>query len=362
MIENEFLDGISNIEPDVIERFILMDNELQKNANKPKMKWLWIRFGAIAACLLMIVSVILVLLILQGNNPSVVQGPEVTDNPGNHRPLHWNDVSSFFSVSMEESGTVSNPSVIDKEVFYEITSGAYSNYRNGSIISEDCVGEKIDVVVIRTGRYQSWNNEERDVLEVNAEVYQIEGIDSIVAIAIKYLDKPLYGTTEHFYVYSNPYGYVAESLSSFYETYDADKYMYVFTNAHIRKFNEGMSTNFAIYNINHDALNAINSQILNLTSTGSYSKYTDSNIKAIENIMNTCRERLQISVELQSAGRYGVVYIFDNGYICFTGFGDLFAIYSIGSDAAQNLIDTVKNNSICINPSVEEGGSVMQPA
>ena len=330
-----------------------------KKDNKPS-KSVWLRFGAIAACFLLIVSVILVVRMLREDDPGVIPGPGTTDNPGNIRPLHWDDVSSFFGAS-GTSGNVGNPAEMYEKVFYEITSGVYSNYKDGSIISDDCVGEKIDTVVIRNGWYQSWNDEERDVYEVNAEVYTIEGIDSTVAVAIKYLENPHGSTTEYFYVYSNPYGCDADSLSGFYETYCADKYMSVYTNAHIREYNKGESTNFAIYNINKDALDAINTQILNLTSTVSYSKYTDTNIKAIESITNACKERLQISVELKSAGRYGVVYVLDNGYICFMGFGDFFVLHSIGSDAAQTLIETVKNNSVCLNPSVEEDTAMMQP-
>lgn len=376
MKKNEFLDGVSNIDPDVVERFVLMDNELQKNANKSKSKGIWLRFGAIAACFLLIASVILAVPMLREDGPGIIPGPGTTDNPGvdtppngptindnpgNIRPLHWADVSSFFGTT-GESGNMGSPSEMDETVFYEITSGFYTNYKNGSIISDDCVAEKIDTVVIRTGWYQSWNDEERDVYEVNAEVYKIEGVDSTVAVAIKYLEKSHGDAIEYFYVYSNPYGCDSDSLLGFYETYDADQYMSVYTNAHIREYNGGVPTNFAIYQINEDALNAINAQILNLTSTFSYSKYTDSDIKAIENITNACNERLQISVEIKSAGRYGVVYILDNGYICFTGFGDFFALHSIGSDAAQTLIETVKNNSVCINPSVDENGDgIMQP-
>ena len=47
MKENEFLDGVSNIDSDVVERFVSMDNKLQKKAKKSK--GIWLRFGAIAA-------------------------------------------------------------------------------------------------------------------------------------------------------------------------------------------------------------------------------------------------------------------------------------------------------------------------
>ena len=81
MKENEFLDGVSNIESDVVERFVSMDNKLQKKAYKPKSKGIWLRFGAIAACFLLIVSAVLVVPMLREEDPGVIPGPGTTDNP-----------------------------------------------------------------------------------------------------------------------------------------------------------------------------------------------------------------------------------------------------------------------------------------
>ncbi len=75
MKENEFLDGVSNIEPDVVERFVKMDNKLQKKANKTKSKGIWLRFGAIAACFLLIVSTVIVVPMLREDNPVIVTPP-----------------------------------------------------------------------------------------------------------------------------------------------------------------------------------------------------------------------------------------------------------------------------------------------
>ena len=36
MKENEFLDGVSNVDSDVVERFVSMDNRLQKKPQKAK--------------------------------------------------------------------------------------------------------------------------------------------------------------------------------------------------------------------------------------------------------------------------------------------------------------------------------------
>ncbi|MBQ7910831.1 MAG: hypothetical protein IJ363_08615 [Clostridia bacterium] len=80
MKENEFLDGVSNIEPDVVERFVSMDNKLQKKANKSKTKGIWLRFGAIAACFLLIVSAVIVVPMLREDDPGVIVPPDGTSN------------------------------------------------------------------------------------------------------------------------------------------------------------------------------------------------------------------------------------------------------------------------------------------
>ena len=80
MKENEFLDGVSNIEPDVVERFVSMDNKLQEKANKPKSKGIWLRFGAIAACFCLIVSAIIIVPMLREDDPGIIPG---TDNRPN---------------------------------------------------------------------------------------------------------------------------------------------------------------------------------------------------------------------------------------------------------------------------------------
>lgn len=59
MKENQFLDGVSSIDADVVERFVSMDNQLQKKASKPKSKKVWLRVGAIAACFILIVSAVI---------------------------------------------------------------------------------------------------------------------------------------------------------------------------------------------------------------------------------------------------------------------------------------------------------------
>ena len=76
MKENEFLDGVSNIEADVVERFVLIDDKLQNKTNKSKSKGLWLRVGAVAACLALILGAVIVVPMLRDG------GSDVTTDSG----------------------------------------------------------------------------------------------------------------------------------------------------------------------------------------------------------------------------------------------------------------------------------------
>ena len=80
MKENEFLDGVSNVDTDVVERFVSMDNKLQKKA---KNKGIFLRFGAIAACLALIVGAVIIVPMLREDDPGVIPGTTDDDNRPN---------------------------------------------------------------------------------------------------------------------------------------------------------------------------------------------------------------------------------------------------------------------------------------
>jgi hypothetical protein len=77
MKETEFLDGISYIDPDVVERFVSMDNRLRENVGTFKSKQIWLRVGAIAACAALIISAIVVV-------PMLTEPKDPIVNPPNH--------------------------------------------------------------------------------------------------------------------------------------------------------------------------------------------------------------------------------------------------------------------------------------
>ena len=71
MKEFEFLDGISNVEADVVERFITMDQKLQKKASTKRSRRLWLRASALAACLALIFGAVMVAPLFKEDEPPI---------------------------------------------------------------------------------------------------------------------------------------------------------------------------------------------------------------------------------------------------------------------------------------------------
>ena len=350
----------SDLPPDVLAS---VKNKVyaKTNIKRKPARSVWLRLGAIAACFAVIVGAVLALPILRKSSgiTHTTDGNSESEGTGNIRPLHWNDVSSFFGIS----GVTQTPSEMYMRAFCEITSGVYSNYKKGMSIDDSYVEKKIASVKIRTGWFQSWDGKEVDVYEVNAELYEICGVDSKVAVAVKYLEKPIGDSIDRFFVYANVYA-EADSIQDFLKMYNADVHMKATERAFIRCY-DGDGFVQSQYRINADALDEIKSMIMKLSSTASYSKYTDTDIKEIEGIVKKCEKRLQINVEIRSAGKIGTLYVLDNGYAYFLGFGDLFALYRIGDSSADALIDAVTARSEYISSTTSDPTSeetIISPA
>ncbi len=71
MKENSFLDGVSCIDEDIIERFISMDNELKKKATRQKITSQFLRIGALSASFALIFCIVVVLLNHRTVNPPI---------------------------------------------------------------------------------------------------------------------------------------------------------------------------------------------------------------------------------------------------------------------------------------------------
>ena len=79
MKKKEWNEGLNHLDPDLIEKHIEQKERLRQKNKKPKSVWL--RFGAIAACFLLIVSAIIVVPMLREDDPGIIPEPGTTENP-----------------------------------------------------------------------------------------------------------------------------------------------------------------------------------------------------------------------------------------------------------------------------------------
>ena len=71
MREQEFLDGVSLIEADVVESFVAMDARLQRKAERSRARIVWTRIGAVAACFAVVLCAVMILPMLGVGSPEV---------------------------------------------------------------------------------------------------------------------------------------------------------------------------------------------------------------------------------------------------------------------------------------------------
>ncbi len=143
MKENAFLDGISNIESDVVERFIAMDNQLQKKARKSKPKGIWLRFGAIAACFALIVGAIIAVPMLNGNSPWFKRLPDVPT--WDNAQYSAENISKWFDTYSDAVSTNAYTEIYVPDARYlyidtipdEEYLGVYQYIRNGNALNKN---------------------------------------------------------------------------------------------------------------------------------------------------------------------------------------------------------------------------------
>lgn len=79
MKKKEWNEGLDHLDPDLVEKYVEQKDRLRQKNKKSKSVWL--RFGAIAACFVLILGTVIVVPMLREDDPGVIPGPGTTDNP-----------------------------------------------------------------------------------------------------------------------------------------------------------------------------------------------------------------------------------------------------------------------------------------
>ena len=113
MKKKEWNEGLNHLDPDLIEKHIEQKEKLRQK--KQKAKGIWLRFGAIAACFVLVLSAVIVVPMLREDDPGIIPGPgpETTDNNRPNIPS-WDtaqysaeDIAKLFD-SMKLDGVATN--------------------------------------------------------------------------------------------------------------------------------------------------------------------------------------------------------------------------------------------------------------
>ena len=179
--------------PRVVNAVEHIDDDLVVAAAESKKKTkhnLWLKWGSIAACftLILVAAVGILPNMLSGDEPI---SPITPITPNN---------SSDEGISNEGGVADGN---LEKYYDYVINNDAFATYINGKVIDANKVGSKMESVTVTGG----WKNEADEWIsteDLNAEVYEITGIDSVIAVALKFIDQGEAVTTTHYYVMMNP--------------------------------------------------------------------------------------------------------------------------------------------------------------
>lgn len=160
--------------PRIVNALGYIDDDLIMGATGARLsnRNTWLKWGSLAA------GVLLVLVIAVTLSPMLLSG----DGP---RPPFDGEI------------------VMEKYYDYAIIEEAFSSYMGANVIPADRVGNKLQDVAVTAG----WKNREGDWIsteELSAEIYEIKGIGTAEAAALRFVEKGEAVTTTHYYVILPP--------------------------------------------------------------------------------------------------------------------------------------------------------------
>lgn len=104
MKKREWNEGMNHLDPDIVEKYTEQKDRIRK---KKKQKHILLRFGAIAACFVLIVSAIIVVPMLREDDSEITTSPDATD----HTPIVFDATVSPEKLNGSNSEFIVGPSV-----------------------------------------------------------------------------------------------------------------------------------------------------------------------------------------------------------------------------------------------------------
>ena len=157
----------------------------EKAVGKKPVRMSWVKWGSIAAAFVLVVAFSVFALpgMLRGNDPVVTP-----DNP---------------ATNAGKEGGLNSENKFEKGYTYSVDEGKYASYVEGKAIADKYVGSKLDDVTVTAGWVDA-NGKKLTEEHAKAEIYEISGVSTDVAVAIKFIDELEAQNTTMFFVIMNP--------------------------------------------------------------------------------------------------------------------------------------------------------------
>lgn len=324
-------------------------NYKKKRALMPAVKW-----GALAASLAFVIAgTALIMPMLDNTSVPPIIGEETTQvttqaqESAKETAILHTTTTTYWNASTAATGEA----IWGTQYIARISEGAYKNYAPMVALQpyEAPIGDKLtDVTVLGF-----WSSNDKDFFDaedytgeeeieyLSAEVYAFANVTPDVAVLVKYLDKGDALTTTHDYVFVNKdVENKIESLSAFYEAFNAEFYFSVSPSADIliSSLDPGRETN-DIYRTDTSVMQGLRDRLLTLDGRA---------LSADERGDYRFSKQMTFDLKLPSAGAYrAYAGVFDNGYLFIHIYSTNHFIFAfdIGEENAEMLISYVEEDA-----------------
>lgn len=291
---------------------------------KKNNKNVWLRFGAIAACFLLIVSVIIAVPMLREGDPGVIPGPG-TD-------------SGVETGNGTNVGDTSGDEMADWAFYAYINDSQFENYRlseHGFFCDPENIGEHIGEITIAVSFGPN------NATDVTADVYKVEGVDSDLCLCIRYRDDGTEEFYHDFLVYDAYYFIYAKTYQ--FASYN-DMLDLILDENSIRLPNNWNYNNESDikYFLNQNVLDELKPLLITIDGDG----VDTQDGKVLDQVNTEATEFVSTSCSFEGKFGYitGQIRIYNNGYLYHSGFGG--QLFEIGQENARKIIDYVVTNGV----------------
>ena len=184
MKEDMMRQAIGGIDDKLIE-----GSEKQQTTRRTRVSW--VKWVSIAAALVLVVAMGVMILpgMLKGNEPVVT--PDAPSVSGNGE-------------GVSDSNYTGDETVLYEKYEYSVDTGKYSSYVQGKVIPDNKVGDKLEDVTVTAGWVRPEGLPQAEKEHARAEIYEIKGVSTNVAVAIRFTDELEAELTTCYYVIMNP--------------------------------------------------------------------------------------------------------------------------------------------------------------